>query len=49
MGLTLKHDERRASPRYEPAIATICKIAPQGDYRNPVNGLPLKKRLNFET
>lgn len=39
MGLTPKHDERRASPRYEPAIATICKIAPQGDYRNPVSGL----------
>lgn len=30
------HDERRFSPRFEPAIETFCRVAPQGSYRDPV-------------
>ncbi len=39
MSLAIKHDERRVSPRYEPAIATVCRIAPQGDHSKPMTGL----------
>ena len=35
MSLTIKPDERRTSPRFEPAIATVCRIAPQGDRPKP--------------
>lgn len=39
MSRTVSNAERRVSPRYEPAIATTCRIAPQADYKKPVNGL----------